>query len=97
MIDGLHSNGEHATKIPRESLKDIVSHCVQKLNTDKPKMMLGAYTPLAVLELIRLGVDIFDTSYIYLASTNSQGLVFDYNLAAEKRSNHLALDLNDER
>lgn len=39
-------------------------------------MSLGCWNPVTVLELVELGVDVFDTSYPYVATENSEGLTF---------------------
>ncbi|XP_055840503.1 queuine tRNA-ribosyltransferase accessory subunit 2 [Episyrphus balteatus] len=79
VLDGFHNNGLSATTVSCTSLLEIVQHCVSELDVDKPKMVMGAYTPLVVAELVRLGVDIFDTSYAYEATSNFKALIFNFN------------------
>lgn len=37
---------------------------------------MGCWNPLTVLELVELGVDIFDTSYPYIITENFKALTF---------------------
>lgn len=58
--------------------------------------MLGAYSPLAITELVQLGIDVFDTSYAYLAMKSNRALTFDYNVGRSSRtSNQLSIDLSN--
>ncbi|KAL5293390.1 QTRTD1 family protein [Megaselia abdita] len=98
LIDGLHNNGAHASKLELSSLKEIVSHTIEELGEkEKPKVMVGAYSPLAVLEMIKLGVDVFDSSYVYIASKNFKALTFNFDLNTESKVNEFALDLSDPK
>lgn len=95
VLDGFHNSGLSASTINCESLLDIVRHCVNELDDDKPKMMMGAYTPLVVAELVRQGVDIFDTSYAYAATINFKALVFNFELTKPASSKSL-LEISDK-
>lgn len=95
VIDGFHNNGLTATTVNRESLLDIVQHCVNELDEDKPKFMLGAYTPLAVAELVRKGVDIFDTSYAYEATANFKAITFNFDVT-KTTSNKPMLEISNK-
>lgn len=81
LIDGLHRNGHDATKIDFQSLKDIVTHSLQAVPTEKLKIMMGAYNPITVLELISLGIDIFDSSFINLVTNTNRALIFNFDLS----------------
>ncbi|KAH8378922.1 hypothetical protein KR009_002105 [Drosophila setifemur] len=78
ILEGFHSNGLTATALVPTQLLPIVEHCVKQLEEDKPRIIPGAYTPLTKLELIRLGMDVFDTSYAYCASYNFKALTFSF-------------------
>ncbi|EDV96370.1 queuine tRNA-ribosyltransferase accessory subunit 2 [Drosophila grimshawi] len=80
ILEGFHSNGLAATELKATQLLPIVEHCVQQLEEEQPRLMPGAYTPLLMLELIRQGIDIFDTSYAYCAAVNYKALSFSYKL-----------------
>lgn len=79
-----------------KSLLDVVSHCANELDSEKPKMMIGGYTPLAVLELMRLNVDIFDASYAYLSTSNFQAITFNYDLS-NKVPGKAFVDMTDQK
>ncbi|KAK9298936.1 hypothetical protein QLX08_007912 [Tetragonisca angustula] len=76
VIDGLHNNGPRVKDIPSKQIKDIVEHTINLLPTEKLKVSMGCWNPLTVLELVELGVDIFDTSYPYIITENLEALTF---------------------
>lgn len=97
-LDGFHTNGSTATQVDSEQVKSIVANCVDQLPNEKLKMMLGAYNPLLTLELIQLGIDIFDTTFAYLTSSKNCALTFNYNLNKESAANsEYEIDLTDLR
>lgn len=97
-IDGLHNNGSPASKIDLTALKEIVSHTLDELaEKDKPIVMAGAYSPLAVLEMVKLGVDVFDSSYVYIASKNFKALTFNFDLSSKAKVSQFLLDLSDPK
>lgn len=78
ILEGFHTNGLTATTLDTVKLLPIVEHCVKQLEEDKPRMVPGAFTPLTTLELIHLGMDIFDTSYAYCGALNFKALTFSF-------------------
>ncbi|EDW69339.1 queuine tRNA-ribosyltransferase accessory subunit 2 [Drosophila virilis] len=94
ILEGFHTNGLAATELKAAQLLPIVEHCVQQLEEEQPRLMPGAYTPLLLLELIRLGVDVFDSSYAYCAATNYKALTFSY--VRDKAEHAAFLDVTDE-
>ncbi|XP_017085277.1 queuine tRNA-ribosyltransferase accessory subunit 2 [Drosophila eugracilis] len=94
ILEGFHTNGLSATTLDPSKLLPIVEHCVNQLEEDKPRVMAGAYTPLTVLELIRQGIDVFDTSYAYCASLNFKAMTFSF---VQDAAEHVAfLDVTNE-
>lgn len=85
IFEGFHLNGLSATEVICDNLLPMVEQCLNELNSNNTNkiekfiMFPGAYTPPVMLELIRLGVDLFDTSYAYCATTNFLALNFNYN------------------
>lgn len=79
-IDGFHANGKTATKLKNSIVCDIVKKCNELLPQNKLKVMFGAYSPKIILELIQLNVDLFDTTYAYLAASEHQALTFNFHL-----------------
>lgn len=95
LIDGLHTNGPDVAKIKTETIKKIVGDCIiSLLPTDKLKIMLGSYNPVVVLEMIKLGVDIFDSTFPYLVTVSNKALTFNFKLE-EVTKNDFDLDLTD--
>ncbi|XP_017133793.1 queuine tRNA-ribosyltransferase accessory subunit 2 [Drosophila elegans] len=94
IFEGFHTNGLSATTLDSSKLLPIVEHCVKQLEEDKPRIMPGAFAPLTILELIRQGVDVFDTSYAYCASQNFKALTFSFVQDAKE---HVPfLDITDD-
>jgi queuine tRNA-ribosyltransferase accessory subunit len=96
VIDGLHSNGPEVSVLDRKTVTEVVGHTNSFLPEDKMRVMLGAYNPLMVLELVSLGVDAFDSSYVYLCSKQNRALTFSFNSAdglSEETTFHL--DMSD--
>ncbi|XP_017040284.1 queuine tRNA-ribosyltransferase accessory subunit 2 [Drosophila ficusphila] len=94
IFEGFHTNGLSATTLEPSKLLPVVEHCVKQLEEDKPRIMPGAFTPLTTLELIRQGVDVFDTSYAYCASLNFKALTFSF---VNDEVEHLPfMDITDE-
>lgn len=94
ILEGFHTNGLAATELKASQLLPVVEHCVQQLEEELPRFMPGAYTPLMTLELVRLGVDVFDSSYAYCAAVNYKALMFSFNM--DEAEHEVFLDLTDE-
>lgn len=98
VLDGFHTNGVPATKLNLASLKEVVSVTLQELGEkQKPIAMLGAYSPLAVLEMVKLGVDVFDSSYVYISTKHFKSLTFNFDLSKKDDANQFSLDLSDPK
>lgn len=78
-------------------MEKVVEKCQELLPKEKFKMMLGAYSPLLILKLIQLGVDIFDNTYAYLATTRDAALSFNFNINAKSTDNVYEINLADPR
>ncbi|XP_076170159.1 queuine tRNA-ribosyltransferase accessory subunit 2 [Ptiloglossa arizonensis] len=76
VIDGLHNNGPDVKNISLEQFKQVVEHSISLLPIEKLKVSMGCWNPITVIDFIELGVDIFDTSYPYVAAENSEALTF---------------------
>lgn len=79
-IDGLHRNGHEAVTVDVPAMKEIVSFTLSHLPNDKVKMMLGAYLPHVTLQLIILGVDVFDSAFVNIVTNCNRAMVFNFNL-----------------
>lgn len=89
-LDGFHKNGDSAAKLDSSKVCEVVAKCNELLPPNKLKIMLGAYSPSLVIQLIQLGIDIFDTTYVYLATSNNQALTFRFDI------NETSSDANEE-
>lgn len=96
-LDGLHNNGTSATSLQIDNIKDIVHRCNELLPVDKFKVMFGSYNPVVMLQLIQLGVDVFDSSYCYLATKHNCALTFNFDSSATVETNKFDMDLSDPR
>lgn len=58
--------------------------------------MFGAYSPALTIELVQLGIDVFDTTYAYLAASNNLALTFNFDVDTETDVDlQFAIDLTD--
>lgn len=96
-LDGFHTNGDTATKLENENVENVVKQCQTLLPKEKLKMMLGAYSPLLTLKLIKLGVDLFDNTFAYLATTRDVALTFNFNIHDKNKENVFEINLSDPR
>lgn len=94
-FDGFHTNGQEAIMITPKLISEIVSSSIKKLPTDKLRMMSGAYSPSTVLELVSVGVDVFDSSFAYIFTKNNFALTFNFDVT--KPVNEASLDLSDSK
>lgn len=79
-IDGFHRNGSEAVTLDLEKVSKIVKSTLSNLPENKMKIMLGAYMPHHVMELVSLGIDVFDSSFAILAMRMNRALTFNFDL-----------------
>lgn len=98
-LDGFHNGAESATEVSSKKVKEIVAKCTALLKEDKLRCILGAYTPLLTVELVQLGIDVFDTSYVYIATQSNKALVFRCDVDANntETTSELTIDLTDDK
>lgn len=96
-LDGFHLNSGSASDVDHEKVAAIVAYCNELLPEQKLKVMFGAYTPALIIQLVRLGVDVFDTTFAYLTTTKKQALTFNFDIVenASKPGQNFAIDLSD--
>lgn len=94
-LDGFHSNGESAKQIDTPKVCEIVQKCTTLLPSNKLKIMFGAYSPTSVIQFIQLGVDVFDSTYVYLATSTNQALTFSFDVNTAGQDKQFAIDLSD--
>lgn len=97
LIDGLHLNGAGVVNLEYKNMEEVIKHSIKLLPTDKMKVMFGAYNPKTMLELIRNGIDMFDSSYAYIAATQNKALTFSTDVNDANVIEPFELDLIQSR
>ncbi|XP_053665288.1 queuine tRNA-ribosyltransferase accessory subunit 2 [Anopheles marshallii] len=97
LIDGLHLNGPSVARMDGTAMLPIVTNVCKQLPEGKVRFCFGSYDPLLVLEMVAAGVDIFDTSYVYLkAAQEHRALVFSFDVTSTEQHT-TELDTTDTR
>ncbi|KAL3283896.1 hypothetical protein HHI36_018065 [Cryptolaemus montrouzieri] len=76
LIDGLHNNGPEVEFLPFSDIEPIVKYSIDKLPAEKLRTIQGCWNPLTIIKLVKLGVDIFDTSYCRMLTERSAAMTF---------------------
>ncbi|OXU32290.1 hypothetical protein TSAR_007066 [Trichomalopsis sarcophagae] len=76
MIDGLHKNGIEVQNISIDQIKPVIEHSLNLLPMDKLRVLMGCWNPPTILDLVDLGIDVFDSSYSFLMTEQSKALTF---------------------
>ncbi|XP_050074713.1 queuine tRNA-ribosyltransferase accessory subunit 2 [Anopheles maculipalpis] len=97
LIDGLHTNGPSVARLDGTAVLPIVESVCKALPEEKVRFCFGSYDPTLVLDMIAIGVDIFDTSYVYVKAVQEhRALVFSFDVTAnEQRHTVTELDTTD--
>ncbi|GLV32056.1 uncharacterized protein CBL_11988 [Carabus blaptoides fortunei] len=96
LITGLHNNGPELEFLPFGEVQPIVEHVINQLPERKFRIVEGCWNPVDVIKLIRLGVDIFDTSYIHLLVERTSALTFTFD-SDNKTLNNYEINLTDSK
>lgn len=80
LLDGFHTNGEEGEQMLFEEVEPLIKDVLGLLPKDKPKMWQGGCKPNLVLDLVSVGVDIFDTSFPYFVTERESALTFANHL-----------------
>ena len=63
VLEGFHDYGtERAGNLDEETVH-LLQQVIAELPTEKPKALFGSFTPEVMLQLMKAGVDMFDSSY----------------------------------
>ncbi|KAF8765027.1 Queuine tRNA-ribosyltransferase accessory like protein [Argiope bruennichi] len=76
VIDGFHVNGPDVENVDIPKMKELLNEIFQFLPADKPRILHGAFEPELMLEAIKCGIDIFDSSYAYKLSETGEASIF---------------------
>lgn len=96
-LDGFHRNGHEAAVLDQSAFKQIVKSTVSILPEDKMKLMLGCYLPHVVLELVGMGIDVFDSSFVNLVTNRNRAMVFNFDLENPTAKTFPEIDLMDAK
>ncbi|KAF5280555.1 hypothetical protein FQR65_LT00306 [Abscondita terminalis] len=91
LIDGLHNNGPEVEFLSADEMKPVVEYIVENLPQDKLKALHGCWNPLAILKLIKMGIDLFDTSYCHIVTERSCALIFSFDSSESEETFELNL------
>ncbi|KFM68210.1 Queuine tRNA-ribosyltransferase subunit QTRTD1-like protein, partial [Stegodyphus mimosarum] len=91
VIDGFHINGPDVQNIDFSKIKPILQEIVSILPKDKPRILHGAFGPEAMLEAVKCGIDIFDSSYSFVLTEAGEASVYPLTIIDEyykEETNH---------
>lgn len=95
-IDGIHRNGHEATLTDQQALRSIVKTTLENLPENKIKFMFGSYFPHVALELISLGIDVLDTSFVNIVTSFNRALTFNFDVN-DSSKRYPEIDLMDAK
>uniref|UniRef100_A0A182NM30 Queuine tRNA-ribosyltransferase accessory subunit 2 n=1 Tax=Anopheles dirus TaxID=7168 RepID=A0A182NM30_9DIPT len=96
LIDGLHMNGASVASLDGKAAVPIVASVCKQLPEEKVRFCFGAYNPSLVLDLVAAGVDVFDTSFVYVkAAQEHRALAFSFDVKAKPDDHTTELDTTD--
>ncbi|XP_054711693.1 queuine tRNA-ribosyltransferase accessory subunit 2-like [Uloborus diversus] len=76
VIDGFHMNGPQAENLEFEEIKPILLDTINLLPADKPRILYGPLRPEFMIEAIKCGIDIFDSSYAFQLTEAGEALIY---------------------
>lgn len=65
------------------------------LPESKLRVLMGCWSPDTIVDLVNLGIDVFDSSYPYLMSEKTKGLIMSCDQCNHERKN--SIDLSEKR
>jgi len=84
LLDGFHAKPlfKHAfiDNMLDAARTKVIQETISQLPADKPRMYFGPCSPDQVLELVKAGVDVFDSTFPYLVTERNCALVFPNKL-----------------
>lgn len=78
IINGLHNNGPDVEKLNLKEVVPILEAVLKHLPEDKPRIVHGCWRPEHVLQMVDMGIDIFDSSLAYVVTERKSAFVFQY-------------------
>jgi queuine tRNA-ribosyltransferase accessory subunit len=82
-LDGFHTGGTDGLKVNvSDELAPILKDVFTILPIEKPRLYLGMCDPKMILDLVSLGVDMFESSFAFNATQNGLALDFKNSLVS---------------
>lgn len=81
---GFHRNGAEATLMNFNSISSLIENSLKEIPTEKLRVMYGAYLPSFTLQLINLGIDVFDDSFTTLLTDLNRAMIFNFNISSNE-------------
>ena len=98
-VDLLHfSHGEHIknkSEFEADIVADLISDVTMLIRQDVPRLVEGAFDPYQIHFLIKLGIDLFDSSYTILVA--EKGIAFNVADDYAKTGAFSIIDFKEER
>ena len=97
LLDAFHTNGETSLEVDLNQLLPIVQNSIlPSLPRERPRFYFGMLTPHTILKLVEIGVDFFETSYVYYKTDQGKALTFRNRLNDDDddRNDSDSIDLN---
>ena len=86
LLDGFHVKPVLNYALVDNMLDDartkVIKETISQLPADKPRMYFGPCSPDLVLDLVKAGVDVFDSTFPYQVTERNSALVFPNKLAS---------------
>ncbi|GLH01884.1 Queuine tRNA-ribosyltransferase accessory subunit 2 [Gryllus bimaculatus] len=76
VIDGLCKQGPETENIQTSDIKEIIEKTLAFLPTDKFRIIHGCWNPEVILDLVDMGIDMFDGSYPFIVTERGAALTF---------------------
>lgn len=55
-------------------------YCLQRLLPEnKMRIVHGCWNPVVIIQLVKLGIDLFDTSYLHVVTERQAALTFNFD------------------
>ncbi|KAK8383905.1 hypothetical protein O3P69_015978 [Scylla paramamosain] len=79
-LQGLHANGPEVEQLTSAQVANLVRTSLDSLPKGRLCQAGGSWSPSMVVSLVRLGVDLFDSSFPYLVTQRNGALSFPHHL-----------------
>lgn len=80
VMEGFHDYDPDNSQILSPEAYRLLHQAIMSLQTDRPKAIFGSFKPETMLQLMRQGVDIFDSSYATMLTEKGFALLINYTL-----------------